>query len=58
MARNPIIREPNRKVPADHDTPHGCYEGVVYIGHIVEDPDTGHEVEATEAVPCRKCGRS
>jgi hypothetical protein len=33
----------------DQDRPHACLEGVVYIGHLVE------EVEAFEAVPCRKC---
>ena len=49
----------------DHDTveahyaslerPHLCYEGVVYIGHLVGDPGTGEEVEVIEAVPCRRC---
>jgi len=52
----------------DHDTveahysalerPHVCYEGLVYIGHFVEDPGTGEEVEAFEAVPCRRCADS
>jgi hypothetical protein len=28
---------------------------VVYIGHLVEDPGTGKEVEVLEAVPCRRC---
>jgi hypothetical protein len=51
--------------PHDHDDaldahysclerPHACYEGVVYIGHLVED-DSGEEVEVIEAVPCRRC---
>ena len=35
--------------------PHACYEGVVFIGHLVEDPRTGEEVEIIEAVPCRRC---
>jgi hypothetical protein len=35
--------------------PCACYEGVVYIGHLVEDPGTGQEVEVIEAVPCRRC---
>ena len=35
--------------------PHACYQGVVYIGHLVEDPGTGEEVEVLEAVPCRRC---
>jgi hypothetical protein len=38
--------------------PHACYEGVVYIGHLVEDPGTGEEVEVFEAVPCRRCADS
>jgi hypothetical protein len=35
--------------------PHACYEGVVYVGHLVEDPGTGEAVEVIEAVPCRRC---
>jgi hypothetical protein len=52
----------------DHDTveahyaslerPHACYEGVVYIGHLVEDPGTGEETEVIEAVPCCRCADS
>jgi len=52
----------------DHDTveahyaglerPHACNDGVVYIGHLVEDPGTGEEVEVFEAVPCRRCADS
>jgi hypothetical protein len=52
--------------PEDHDDtveahyaslerPHACYEGVVYIGHLAEDPGTGEEIEVFEAVPCRRC---
>ncbi len=37
------------------DTPHGCYDGLVFIGHLVEDPETGEEVEVIESVPCRRC---
>jgi hypothetical protein len=40
---------------ASLERPHACYEGVVYIGHLVEDPGTGEEVEVIEAVPCRQC---
>ncbi len=32
-----------------------CCAGVVYVGHMVEDPDTGEEVEAFEAAACRRC---
>ena len=39
---------------ASLERPCACYEGVVYIGHLVEDPRTGEEVEVIEAVPCRR----
>jgi hypothetical protein len=32
---------------------HACYEGVVYIGHLVEED--GEETEVYEAVACRRC---
>ena len=35
--------------------PHACTDGVVYVGHLVEDPGTGEEVEVVDAVPCRRC---
>ena len=38
------------------ERPHGCYEGVVYIGHLVEQD--GEEIEVLESVPCRRCSRS
>jgi hypothetical protein len=31
-----------------------CYEGVVYIGHLV-DGDDGEEVEVVDAVSCGRC---
>src|SRR5215213_6246946 len=37
------------------ERPRVCYEGFGYIGHLVEDPGSGEEVEVIEAVPCRKC---
>jgi hypothetical protein len=43
---------------ASLERPHACYEGVVYIGHLVEDPGTGEEVEVVEAIPCRRCADS
>ena len=33
--------------------PHACNDGVVYVGHLVEED--GEEVEVFEAVPCRRC---
>jgi hypothetical protein len=35
------------------ERPHACTDGVVYIGHLVEED--GEEVEVVEAVPCRRC---
>ncbi len=35
--------------------PHGCMNGRVFIGHMVEDEETGEEAEVIEAVPCRRC---
>jgi len=40
---------------ASLEHPHACYEGVVYFGHLVEDPGTGEEVERVEPLPCRRC---
>jgi hypothetical protein len=34
---------------------HACIDGVIYLGHLVEDPGTGEEVEVFESVPCRRC---
>ncbi len=39
----------------DHDErPHGCYSGLVYIGHL-EMTEEGEETEVIEAVPCQRC---
>jgi hypothetical protein len=35
------------------ERPHACYQGVVYIGYLVEQD--GEEVEVLEPVPCRRC---
>ena len=40
------------------ESPHGCLQGVVYIGHMVEDPEPGEAVEVIDSVPCRKCDPS
>jgi hypothetical protein len=36
------------------ETPHGCYEGWVYMGFEGED-EQGEHVEEIERVPCRRC---
>ncbi len=38
-----------------HGVPHGCMNGLLFIGHLVEDLETGEEVEVFESVPCRRC---
>ena len=43
--------------PSTEERPCVCYKGVVYIGHMVDAPDTGEEAEVFEAVPCRRCVR-
>jgi hypothetical protein len=42
--------------PTEEATPHGCIDGVVYIGQM-EIGEDGEEVEVFEAVPCRWCSR-
>ncbi len=32
-----------------------CYEGVVYLGELVVDEETGEAVEVVHPVPCRRC---
>jgi hypothetical protein len=49
-----ILRTTTEEVPTPTDeTPHGCYEGFVYLGHLIEED--GEEVEVIEAIPCRRC---
>ena len=68
MATEKSTAHPAHPSTEDHDTveahysglerlesPHACTDGVVYIGHLVEDPGTGEEIEVFEAVPCRRC---
>ncbi|MBA2714797.1 MAG: hypothetical protein H0U55_14730 [Rubrobacteraceae bacterium] len=39
--------------PSTEERPCACYEGVVYIGHMVEED--GEETEIFEAIPCSRC---
>jgi hypothetical protein len=48
-----ILRKDDPQVYPD-ETPHACYEGFVYIGHIV-DYKNGEPVEEIELVPYRRC---
>ncbi len=51
----PMIRNQDT-APAPPSAPEcfACYEGVVFIGHLVEDED-GDTAEVFEPVPCRRC---
>ncbi len=42
------------RLPDHAERPHACYDGYVFIGHLVED-ECGEEVEVFESVPCRRC---
>jgi hypothetical protein len=46
-----VRREPGQ------ETPHGCYDGWVYLGFEGEDKN-GEHVEEIERVPCRRCSDS
>ncbi len=48
-----ILRKDRPEVLSD-ETPHGCYEGWVYLGFEGED-ENGEHVEEIERVPCRRC---
>jgi hypothetical protein len=48
------IRTPTPEVLPDDETPHGCYEGWVYVGFEGKNED-GEPVEVIERVPCRRC---
>ncbi len=58
MIRNTISPDgdPFTSEPVDQrqDHPHACLNGVVYLGYTYEGED-GDEVEAFEAIPCRRC---
>jgi hypothetical protein len=51
-----ILRTPAEKVlaPTPEETPHGCYDGCIYMGFEGED-ENGEHVELLERVPCRRC---
>ena len=38
----------------EHLRPHGCYDGLVYIGYLAVDPEND-EVEIVGTVRCRRC---
>jgi hypothetical protein len=50
-AGDPFIAAGSRRPDLDHESPHGCWDGFLYLGW--EDPETGEE--ALERIPCRRC---
>ena len=53
---HPSIEEQDDTLEAHYaclERPHACCEGVVYIGHVVDED--GEEVEVFEALPCCRC---
>jgi hypothetical protein len=48
-----ILRKDRPDVIPD-ETPHGCYEGWVFLGFEGED-ENGEPVQEIERVPCRRC---
>ena len=42
--------------PSTEERPCACLEGLVFVGHVVEED--GEEVEVYEAVPCRCAGEA
>jgi hypothetical protein len=61
IKRIPPVGDPFTAAPHHDDQderPHACNDGVVYIGHLVEDPGTGEEAEVVEPVPWRRCADS
>jgi hypothetical protein len=57
MALNQTIRQSGEKGATEplEETPHGCYEGWVYMGYEGVDEDGEHVEVDTERVPCRRC---
>jgi hypothetical protein len=49
------VRESAPEVSTTEARPHACYEGLVFVGHLVEED--GEEVEAFTAYPCSRCAR-
>ncbi len=46
---------PQRSFTGSVWTPHGCYDGWVFMG-LKEEDERGEEVEVYTAVRCRRCG--
>jgi hypothetical protein len=48
--------EPTGKAQViDEDSPHACWSGVVWIGEMAWDTDTGDEIEIQHPYLCKRC---
>jgi hypothetical protein len=56
-AGDPFILARSSRPDPDQESPHGCWDGWVYLGFEGEDAN-GEHVEEIERVPCRRCQRS
>jgi hypothetical protein len=53
-AGDPFLYAASRRPDRDQKSPHGCYDGWVYLGCEGEEENGAH-VEEIERVPCRTC---
>ena len=53
-AGDPFILAGSRRLELHQETPHGCYDGWIFLGFEGED-ENGEHVEEIERVPCRRC---
>jgi hypothetical protein len=51
---NILLKDYPESSAGPEETPHGCYEGWIYMGFEAED-ENGEHLELVERVPCRRC---
>lgn len=51
-----IVADPPHPSTESEAGPCACYDGMVFIGRMIEED--GEEVEVVEAVPCRRCANN
>jgi hypothetical protein len=52
---NQSLARSGRETNKEHHGCHACFEGVVYVGYMIQDDQIGEEVEVFDALPCRRC---
>jgi len=50
---NKAVPKGGLTIQRSDEPPHVCYEGVVFIGHVIEE--AGEGVEVIEDVNCKRC---